>query len=303
MSDHQYLNISLSQIQVFLTVAEYKNFTLAAQRLNLTQSAVSKTIATLEGIMQISLFDRKKNLSLTPAGELLNQQWSGLIARIEQSILEASLLNEKQKEVLKVGIPNYLTFKDLLPKVQSFLQDNPNIALIPEEVDFNELFLQLQLGGYDNILTVSISRELLMSMGATCTDISVKVPGLITMSKDNPLAKRKSITLEDLRDEGFFALSSAAYQPYSDLLEAVCKKAGFSPVVDACFPNVKSLIATTIVTGKGMFLSNSLVAEIDHPKLKSFVIDGLESNLIIAWMEENRKKKPALTKLIKAMSI
>ncbi len=38
MGTSAYLNISLSQIQVFLTVAEYKNFTFAAQRLSLTQS-------------------------------------------------------------------------------------------------------------------------------------------------------------------------------------------------------------------------------------------------------------------------
>lgn len=303
MSDHQYLTISLSQIQVFLMVAEYKNFTLAAQRLSLTQSAVSKTIATLEGILQMSLFERKKNLELTPAGALLHKQWSGTIEQVEHSILEATMLNTKQKEVIRVGVPNYLNLGTLLPTVDTFLKDYPNISLVAEEVDFNDLFLQLPLGGYDCIVTVSVSEDLLDSIHASYTAVSEPVTGMITMHESNPLAKRKSITLADMKDEEFFALSAMSYRPYTDLLEKHCQRFGFSPNITAYFPNVRSLIATVIVSGTGVFLSNSFISEINHPKLKNFPIADSDSSLVVAWMEENRKKKPALDKLIKAISL
>jgi DNA-binding transcriptional LysR family regulator len=61
--------MQLSQITAFLTIAELESFTLAAERLHITQPAVSKRIRQLEQSMKTSLFDRiGKRSILTPNG-------------------------------------------------------------------------------------------------------------------------------------------------------------------------------------------------------------------------------------------
>jgi DNA-binding transcriptional LysR family regulator len=61
--------MQLSQISAFLTIAELESFSLAAERLHITQPAVSKRIRQLEQSMKTSLFDRiGKRSILTPNG-------------------------------------------------------------------------------------------------------------------------------------------------------------------------------------------------------------------------------------------
>jgi len=61
--------MQISQITAFLAVAEHQSFSLAAERLHITQPAVSKRIRQLEENMKTTLFDRigKKSI-LTPSG-------------------------------------------------------------------------------------------------------------------------------------------------------------------------------------------------------------------------------------------
>ena len=61
--------MELWQLRTFRVVAETLNFTRAGKQLNLTQSAVSHQIKTLEESLEVALFDRQGNsLVLTEAG-------------------------------------------------------------------------------------------------------------------------------------------------------------------------------------------------------------------------------------------
>src|ERR1700682_3872701 len=60
------MNISLHQLKGFVAVARHKNFTRAAGEFGLTQSAVSRCVRELEGVLCLKLFDRKtRHVELT----------------------------------------------------------------------------------------------------------------------------------------------------------------------------------------------------------------------------------------------
>src|ERR1700719_2519959 len=59
---------SLKSLRLFATVARCGSFKLAAQELKLTPGAVSHGISSLEEWLDVELFDRKRDLVLTPAG-------------------------------------------------------------------------------------------------------------------------------------------------------------------------------------------------------------------------------------------
>lgn len=80
--------MQISQINAFLAVAELQSFTLAAERLHITQPAVSKRIRQLEEQMQTSLFDRiGKTSILTPSGQ-------SLLPHAERILLELKTYQE-----------------------------------------------------------------------------------------------------------------------------------------------------------------------------------------------------------------
>ena len=58
-----------NKIRAFLTVVEKGSFTAAARELGITQPAVSSQIASLEAALGVELFDRGRELTLTPSGE------------------------------------------------------------------------------------------------------------------------------------------------------------------------------------------------------------------------------------------
>lgn len=63
--------MTLEQLRIFVAVAYVENFTRAAERLGISQSAVSAAVATLESRYKILLFDRShRNVELTEGGEI-----------------------------------------------------------------------------------------------------------------------------------------------------------------------------------------------------------------------------------------
>lgn len=80
--------MTLEQLRVFVAVAERQHMTRAAADLNLSQSAVSATIAALEAEHGVWLFDRVgRNIRLTAGGLCLLDEARALLGRAEQARL------------------------------------------------------------------------------------------------------------------------------------------------------------------------------------------------------------------------
>ena len=76
--------MQLGQIQAFLAVAELESFSLAAERLHLTQPAVSKRIRQLEQSVKVTLFDRiGKRSTLTPNGQAFKPHAERIVQELE----------------------------------------------------------------------------------------------------------------------------------------------------------------------------------------------------------------------------
>ncbi len=82
--------MTFEQLRIFLVVAELEHVTRAAEKLNLTQSAVSGAIQTLENNHQVALFDRVgRGIRLTEAGRVLQEKAQGVLASVKDA--EATL--------------------------------------------------------------------------------------------------------------------------------------------------------------------------------------------------------------------
>lgn len=306
MSEHKYLDISLSQIQMFLTVAQYGSFTIAAQRLNLTQSAVSKAIASMEQTIAIPLFERKKALKITPAGEFLQGEWSNLLDYFDKSIDGALLKKNKDQSLLAIGEMDCINSTLINRRaIANFQQRFPAISLRFEEADLENLSNKIATGELDAIITISIFNDVLQNMGMECTPILEAKYLYITINKTHPLASKDQITMEDIRDEEFLTLTNAKTRFYTNSIMTLCQKHGFTPKMPAHFPNFRSLMATLVNTGKGIALTNDLFVSLHSQLVKNFILpkeDMIPMDLAIAYLPEKLSQKPALQELIKELT-
>lgn len=120
---------AIETLVAFETAARHQSFTRAADELALTQSAVCRQIAALEGMLGVLLFNRiKKRLSLTDAGQLYARQVREHLARLERDTL-AMMAQRGAGGVLDLAvIPTFAT-RWLIPRLADFNAARPDITL------------------------------------------------------------------------------------------------------------------------------------------------------------------------------
>ena len=115
--------VKLRHIACFLEVARLKSVVKAADALNMSQPAASKTIQELEEILGVALFDRsRRNLFLTPSGELFQRYASTSFTALRQGI--DSLGSAQADEIVKVGALPTVSARILPPSVQRFSEQH-----------------------------------------------------------------------------------------------------------------------------------------------------------------------------------
>ena len=117
-------------LKTFLAVAEQLSFTRAAERLFLTQPAVTLQIKSLEEDLGLRLFDRTgQQITLTPAGNLLRSyavRISEMCAEVE---LAMGALHGEMRGRVSLGASNTVG-RYLLPRLAGeFLAENPRVEL------------------------------------------------------------------------------------------------------------------------------------------------------------------------------
>lgn len=112
---------SLNSFKFFYYVALYNSVTVAAERLFVTQGAVSKQIKNLEELLQFELFDRKsKNLTLTNNGLVLFNCCQDVFHKLDLCLLSLQNNTSPQKTSLVLSCEPTFCMKWLMPKLNAF---------------------------------------------------------------------------------------------------------------------------------------------------------------------------------------
>ncbi len=121
--------LPLNALRAFDAVAQRLSFTAGAQALNVSQSAVSRHIIVLEGLIGQKLFDRAgQKLTLTPAGAALLPEVRRSFDRLEQT-LNAISINPQGGRPIRVHIPPSLLQQVVMPMIRTFHAENPDIRI------------------------------------------------------------------------------------------------------------------------------------------------------------------------------
>ena len=129
------------KLKIFHAVAEAGSFTNATTILNISQSAISRQIQSLEQDLKVQLFERHaRGLTLTENGEYVYKTAHEVISKIKE--IETSLGDQKNKPTGKLTITTVRSFGThwLTPRIQEFMNLNPEIEV---ELIFDDKELDL----------------------------------------------------------------------------------------------------------------------------------------------------------------
>ena len=121
---------SLNDLAAFMVVAHERNFTKAAKRLGVSQSALSQTIRALEARLGLRLLNRTtRRVAPTEAGERLLRNIGPRIEEIQHELMMLGDLKEKPSGVIRLTATEFAAESILLPAVSKLVQQYPDIKV------------------------------------------------------------------------------------------------------------------------------------------------------------------------------
>jgi DNA-binding transcriptional LysR family regulator len=184
------------KVASLLAVAEEQNFTKAAERLSLTQPAISQHIKQLEEALGVLLFTRGKGaIRPTDAGETViryARRFNTLYERMTMAIAD----QEKQLTRLRVGVTHTAESNIVAEVLAEYGNLNPGIVITILTDTIKNLYDRLDNYDLDMAIVEGVTTIPSFSFILLDTDYLV-----CAMSNENRLSKKPMVTLNDLQNE------------------------------------------------------------------------------------------------------
>lgn len=189
--------IKFRHLEAFVAIARAKRLKTAAEQLNLTQPAISKTLKDLEGVLGVTLMRRDRaGVQLTPEGRVFLEYAEQSTAALRQGMKSIATLGAVGGAVLKVGALPSVAAQVLPLAVARFRAASPNTVLHIVEGSHSDLTAQLRSGDLD--LVVGRLGEADTMVGLSFTSLYSETV-VAVVAPDHP--KRDATRLEQIEAE------------------------------------------------------------------------------------------------------
>jgi len=194
------MKFSLTYLQYFLTVCDVQSFTVAAQKLGVTQSAISQGINCLEKEVGFSLLERKGNGFVpTSLGDILRQDGKKLLEQYDAMIshlYSTSVPEEEKESSLCIGFLNGALPTEIAAYLSDFKNSYPQVSFSFVSDTHQGLWDGLKNGRYQLIVCDKRNYE---GQGVESRILS-KRGFAVDLPSSNLLSEEKSISLSSLSE-------------------------------------------------------------------------------------------------------
>lgn len=286
-------NVTIRQLRAFVCVAESLNFTLAAEILCLSQSAVSQLIKELESQLTIRLFNRTtRYVVLTDAGQELLPFAIKMLGELRIAVRDAKLLDHKKREKVRVACsPLQAAF--YLPKIiAEFGTSNPDLVILINDCAGNEVLNQVVAGEVDVGIVVGNVNRVDLEYEKLFTD------GLYVAYHHELMAVDKEFTWKRLSAEPFIGLRSSS--PTRQLVDALASSANvlITPVLEVSFVMtalglVNEGLGYTLIPFHGV----QLAQKFESIRTKAFLGSQGMRDVFLVW-KKGRQQTPSTRQFV-----
>lgn len=191
--------MDIQNIRAFLAISELGSFSRAAEKLYITQPAISKRISTLELELDCQLFDRLgKTVQLTQAGEALIPGYQRILDEIDDSKRIISNLREVVSGHLRFGTSHHIGLHRLPPVLREYTKLYPEVELDIQFMD-SEQAAQHILKGSIELALITLPDN--VEKPLTTIPIWYDAMQCVT-AKDHILTSKKNLSIKQLSEYG-----------------------------------------------------------------------------------------------------
>ncbi|MBU6409923.1 MAG: LysR family transcriptional regulator [Verrucomicrobia bacterium] len=282
--------MELRHLRYFIATAEEENVSRAALKLHVSQPAISRQIHDLEYELGFQLFERSaKSLKLTEAGKKFLADAKTILQFTDDAVKNAKAVASGARGEIHVGYAPSLTVKILPPTLRAFQAQFPNVRVALHDLSGEEMLARLREEKLHVALTVLPEKE--TARGLQHQELA-RHAVCVAVAPKHPLARSKSVKLEQLVNEPLIGFRREEYPGYLDFVENIFAPLGRAPRVVEEHDGITSLLAA-VEAGRGIALVSEAVACLVGPRVKVIPAAGVPPVAVVAlW------KKGAVTALV-----
>jgi len=292
----------IEKLRLFLVILEEGSLRRAAERLHISQSAITRQIQLLEHDLGGRVLERTSaGVRPTSGGHTLAEKARTLLADYDSVMAEVRRLVRGESDRLRIGYVASAVQEYLGPALAALRRTHPKVKVKMLDLTPGEQITALRRGEIDLALTADgadlLSRDFYTHKLAT-------VSSLVALPVDHPLASRKQISISELRDESFVNAPDSIAPGYNQKVIQFCRRFGkFRPRFVSIGPATSLAEGLVIAANEGAISLNA--AFISHLSIPNVVMvpiadAGATWDLFVIW--QRGKTAGSLRALLDALT-
>ena len=219
--------LEIRHFEYFLVLADTLHYRKAAEKLFISQSALSQQIQRLELIVGQELFVRtNRKVNLSEFGVLFKNEAELVMQQLHRSMERWRLASEGVEGIIRIGFVGSAMQIYLPPLIKQFSIDYPNIKFYLEDLSNQDQLKALEKRQLDIGFMRANEVPLTMDIKSVYKEnFSLVVP------EDHPIQSDTFKSISQLAEENFILFPNKRSQMYYQQIIKLCGEAGFSPTI------------------------------------------------------------------------
>ncbi|WDZ96264.1 LysR family transcriptional regulator [Herbaspirillum sp. WKF16] len=257
--------MELRHLRYFLAVADQLSFTRAAGKVGIGQPPLSMQIKALEQEVGAPLFVRASHgVALSEVGRVFLPHAQKAVAAAEQALRAAQQAASGEVGLLRMGFTSSAVFHPLVShSLQQFRERHPKLEISLSEGITEQLLADIAASQLDAafVRIVTTPSDELGVVELPAEKLKVALP------RTHPLARRKSLRLQDLASENFIMVPRGKGSALYDEIFSACQAAGFDPQVIQLAPQLTSAI-NLVAAGLGISIVPEAIEQVQLAQVR-----------------------------------
>jgi len=286
--------MQIESLKVFCDLAETESFTKAAQINNVTQSAVSQQISSLERIFRALLIERsKKRFRLTREGQVLYEHSKQVIQTYDQLQARLQEIKDIISGTIRLATIYSIGLHDLPPYLKKFLKSYPTVHVHVEYRRANQVYEDVIGNVVDFGLVAYPIKDSKLEISPLRKD-----PLVLICNPHHPLAKHKTVKLKALSGHKFISFDPDI--PTRRALDRILKEHSVQVQHAMEFDNIETVKrAVEIDAGVAIVPQTTVIQEVAKQTLvQASLDDGDFYRPLAAIYKKNKVLSPAMKQFL-----
>jgi len=286
--------MQIESLKVFCDLSETESFTKAAQINNITQSAVSQQISSLERQFKSLLIERsKKRFRLTREGQVLYEYSKQILNTFDSMVNKLQEIKDIVSGTIRVATIYSIGLHDLPPYLKKFFKTYPTVNVHVEYRRSNQVYDDVLSNVVDLGLVAYPNKDGKLEVVPLRKDMLVLI-----CHPQHPLAKNKAVKLRDITGQKFIGFEPDI--PTRRAIDKILKDENVNVNVVMEFDNVETVKrAVEIDAGVAIVPVGTVTQEVSKSTLAAITIEDAQFyRPLAAIYKKNKVLSPAIKQFL-----